>query len=801
MDTLFLPIRFTVFREDDGSMPLDRSGIPRSMVVQADADIAISNLNEVYDSIKIQFVQDGPINYIDDGRGLDGVVPISIFSFTSSNANFFIFPLSSGAAGRFNFLSFSFSPDNPYGPRGNGTVYISNTGAFVGKTLIHEMGHVLGLRHIFEGAFLYDNPADPIENSPMIFADRDWRELVIRENQPIGSVPFDRHNHETAGDRISDTPAWGLLSSNFPNPDDPDCFVYVDSIRGVENCSVGFTTQDNSYTGNYVDYNGHEIAGVEVGLSNLMSYNGSYRNNFTEEQYIFQSVKARRDAAKLWDISKGTQFVDTVQFWNTSVPIRSANIRLSHDDSSMVEGRYSHVTTPLDGSFSAKLFDSSVSAKSTLFGSGVRNREYVQDSDTSYAIYNYTKDDWLDDVTTNDIILLTRYILGRESLNSFQKLAADVSRDGHLSIFDIVAIRRVILGFDDEFKDYPSGPWQFVPEVVSQSSGFSVDPFKMTINGNTYYNEAPYIRSDFFFSPVLEGKAGFDAYKLGDVNGSSVERLTGGNISFEDCSEKETGEVVSVYASTFFGKNESLKYQIHPTVAKNIAGFQMEIEFDNTKLELMNRQVTAGTDLVERAAIETGVMTSGTNQQVMRWSNKIEKGLRTQVRLSYVFDGSNANSSQKIEPGEDMVELVFKTKEAGVDFSTAITMGTNIPFEVYEASGCVVREDFVSGVIQAVEGKSSSGSKVLSAYDKFNVSVSPNPVSDRATLIIKSLVDEKYEVTFYSMTTGEKIRSFTVATSGGYFYKNINTGDLPKDVFVVKIKGSQTNFSTKLVKL
>ncbi|SER08687.1 hypothetical protein [Neolewinella agarilytica] len=51
------------------------------------------------------------------------------------------------------------------------------------------------------------------------------------------------------------------------------------------------------------------------------------------------------------------------------------------------------------------------------------------------------------------------------------------------------------------------------------------------------------------------------------------------------------------------------------------------------------------------------------------------------------------------------------------------------------------------------------------------------------------------------MTTGQKIRTLSVTTSGGYLYKSINTEDLPKDVFVVKVKGGETNYSTKLIKL
>jgi hypothetical protein len=800
LDTLTFPIRITVFREDDGTMPLHPNG-SLEPVTQEGVTMALSILNSTYAAIKVKFVQDGPINYIDNSRIIqEGLISTSfsdevrVPSFTSSNAHLTVFPRGSFASRLYW--------NGMYGIAGNGSFNLHSS-ISLSSTIVptHEMGHVLGLDHTFHGAKLYDNPAAPIENSPMLFADRNKRELVIREHQPEGSVNFHLYNHKTAGDRISDTPAFGRGGSSFPDPDDPDCFVYNDQIGGVENCTSGATVVSNtcSYTGNYVDYNGHEFTNTDIGISNFMSYTIPCGNNFTTDQLLRQSMAIREDAVRVWDPTKGTLFVDSVQFWNTEVPIKNANIVFSHKEDSVADGRYSQVTTPTDGSFSAKLFDSSVKAKSIMLGRGAKNPEYQYYSDTSYVMYNYDENDWVNDVTTADIVWLTRYILGVESLNPFQKLAADVNRDGELSISDIIDIKRLILGLNVEFNNYPSGPWQFVPEVVSQDPNFLGDPFNMLLDGTAYTNEAPYIKSDFFFTPVLGETAGFDAYKLGDVNGSSMETLTEGIVPSGSCSKEEKGEMVDISSNTTFGKDESLKYQISPTSSKDISGFQVELEFDNTKLALLEKQVVLGSGLVERAAVETVGIPPGTNQNVTRWANELVKGSKTRVRLSYVFDGSGPNSSQKIDPSENMVELVFKTKEAGVNLSEAITLGTGIPFEVYQADGCVIKEDFVSDI--GLKEKSFSGSKEPTAYEQFSMSVSPNPVADKATVIIKSPIDEKYVVTLYSMTTGEKVRSFSVETTGGYFYGSINTDDLPKDVILVKVKGPHTNYSTKLIKL
>lgn len=74
---------------------------------------------------------------------------------------------------------------------------------------------------------------------------------------------------------------------------------------------------------------------------------------------------------------------------------------------------------------------------------------------------DYTIDAFLDDyrdhnhgVSTFDLVLITRYILGfNGGFSNYQLLAADANNDENVTVQDIIAIRRLILGIDDE---YPS---------------------------------------------------------------------------------------------------------------------------------------------------------------------------------------------------------------------------------------------------------------------------------------------------------------------------------------------------------
>jgi len=64
-------------------------------------------------------------------------------------------------------------------------------------------------------------------------------------------------------------------------------------------------------------------------------------------------------------------------------------------------------------------------------------------------------------VKTSDIFKITAHILGEQEITDpYRLVAADVNADGRINVSDMVGIRRVILGFDDSFRDGPT--WRFI---------------------------------------------------------------------------------------------------------------------------------------------------------------------------------------------------------------------------------------------------------------------------------------------------------------------------------------------------
>jgi hypothetical protein len=172
------------------------------------------------------------------------------------------------------------------------------------------------------------------------------------------------------------------------------------------------------------------------------------------------------------------------------------------------------------------------------------------------------------DVTTNngvstlDIILMQRHILGVQNLSSAYKvIAADVNRSQSVSTLDIVYTRALILQTSTSF---PGGDlWSFV------NSDY-VFPDAM--------NPFPYEQTRSYSSATEAGDQNFVGIKLGDVNNSW-------NNNIAKSGNNDALSFVMENALAF--ENDVISLPVYATDFNAISGFQTSIEFDADKLEFL----------------------------------------------------------------------------------------------------------------------------------------------------------------------------------------------------------------------
>ena len=176
----------------------------------------------------------------------------------------------------------------------------------------------------------------------------------------------------------------------------------------------------------------------------------------------------------------------------------------------------------------------------------------------SYYVDPRKNDDLLNGVTTLDILQIQRHVLGITPLtDAKRKIAADINNDGKISAFDLVELRKVLLGKSESFLNNES--WTFVYD------GQNLDDIFL-------YGDEMLRR---YHIPALEGTMDidFEGIKIGDVSGDAIGHSAGiaGGRSYSN--------VKLGYAIEQVGNQTYVKIFAQEDV--NISGLQAELAWTN----------------------------------------------------------------------------------------------------------------------------------------------------------------------------------------------------------------------------
>lgn len=174
----------------------------------------------------------------------------------------------------------------------------------------------------------------------------------------------------------------------------------------------------------------------------------------------------------------------------------------------------------------------------------------------SYYVDPHKNDDILNGVSTADIIVIQRHVLGIKPITEAKrKIAADINNDGKISSLDLVDLRKVLLGKSLTFTDNES--WTFVYEGQNLDDIFS-------------YGDEMMRR---YYIPSLEDRMeiDFEGIKVGDVSGDAIGHSAGlaGGRSLESAK--------LAYRVTLEGQETQI--QVTADQAMSLGGLQAELEW------------------------------------------------------------------------------------------------------------------------------------------------------------------------------------------------------------------------------
>lgn len=184
----------------------------------------------------------------------------------------------------------------------------------------------------------------------------------------------------------------------------------------------------------------------------------------------------------------------------------------------------------------------------------------------NYQIRAERNDDPLNGVSTLDMVLIQKHILGSLPLDSPYKLiAADVNNSQTLSAVDIISLRQVVLGNQADFPNNTS--WRFVNKTQEFIDSSNPWPFVETVSLD-YLDQEESINH-------------FIAIKIGDVNNSAEF-----NKNLNVANTRSDDPLALSIDNKSFNRGEEVVIPFIVDSDFSLTGMQFTLSYDHTKMEI-----------------------------------------------------------------------------------------------------------------------------------------------------------------------------------------------------------------------
>ncbi len=314
--------------------------------------------------------------------------------------------------------------------------------------------------------------------------------------------------------------------------------------------------------------------------------------------------------------------------------------------------------------------------------SGVSSDEEVTIASGSYVFnvvqngFDYTVTPHLDEnplngVTTFDLVLITKHILGIQILDSpYKMIAADANSSGSITTADMIQLRKLILGIYTDFPNNTS--WRFVDA-----------DYVFPDATNPWYEEFPESRNINNLSEDMMSED-FIAAKIGDVNGSATPNAT--------VIEERNVNGLFTLQTEDLRLEAGEQYTVNFTAADldKIQGYQFTMNFDRTALSFAGMEYgVAQAENFGLTYADEGMITSSWNLpggQTGAANGQTLKG--DEILFSVVFTAQlEADLSEVISIGSRITRAeAYNVSNELLDVAMSFNTGADVAdvFEVYQ---------------------------------------------------------------------------------------------------------------------
>ena len=306
-------------------------------------------------------------------------------------------------------------------------------------------------------------------------------------------------------------------------------------------------------------------------------------------------------------------------------------------------------------------------------------------------------DNHINGVSTFDLVLISKHILGIEPLTSpYKMIAADANKSGSITTFDIVELRKLILGVYTELPNNTS--WRFVDKAYSFPNP-----------SNPFANVFPENKTIAEISTSMLSED-FVSVKVGDLNGNAVAN------SFMQSEDRSAG---TLYLNT---EDRDIKagetFEISLSATQNVQGYQLTLNhagleiLDVTGIKSENFAVHAdavtlsvdGSQTAATITLKVRAMQSGKLSRMLGVSSRITKAeaynaASEKLDIALRYNNSAVITGLPFELYQNVPNPFISKTSIGFHLPEAATA----TLKVYDESGRVLltqKGDFAKGYNQ-----------------------------------------------------------------------------------------------------
>lgn len=280
----------------------------------------------------------------------------------------------------------------------------------------------------------------------------------------------------------------------------------------------------------------------------------------------------------------------------------------------------------------------------------------------NYTVIANKNQDHINGVSTLDLVMIQKHILGVDILDSpYKVIAADINKSNNVTASDIVELRKVILGEQAEFNNNAS--WRFIDKDYSFPQA-----------NNPWHENFP----EEYDVLGLEKNMTVDfvGIKVGDVSGNASANATNGA---EPRSTQEALRFVSEVNELGSGL---VAVTISSTNFDKVDGFQMTLGFDASAVEYVNVRSSN----IEISNANIGTYAADRGMISMSWSSAIGISLEESNEVFTLTFRKKGQQVPVLEIGSDLVstEAYFNGNTTGTitleaNSDEGLVLNQNVP--------------------------------------------------------------------------------------------------------------------------